>query len=79
MTLGGLPFTVANVGNLVQYIALYPSTSTATVFANPYCFVRLNGGGTGGTPVSFNNATGAVGGQTLLGTGDLTIIGTYRI
>lgn len=79
MVIGGLPFTVANVGNLVQYLALYPAVFTATAFTNPYCFIRLVGGGTTGTPSSFNNATGAVAAQALPGSGDITAIGTYRI
>lgn len=79
MELGGLPFTVANVSNLVQYLALYPSVGTATVFTNPYCFCRLLGAATTGSPQSFNNSTGAVASQALPGAGDITVIGTYRI
>lgn len=79
MGFGGLPFTVANVSNLIQYLAVYPAAFTATTFSNGYCFCRLNGGGTTGTPSSFNNATGAVAAQALPSAGDLHFIGTYRV
>lgn len=79
MSLGGLPYTTANVSNLVQYLCMTCAVSTATVFTNNYIFIRLQNNATTGTPSSYNNTTGAVTGQALLGTGDLNIFGAYQI
>ena len=79
MTLGGLPFSVTSISNVVQHVILDPAVFASTTFTNAYPYVRLTDSSTNGTPGSYSNSGGTFSGEALGSSGDLTFYGFYQV